>query len=90
MTNVFGIDMHVEPRRYKEIVENTELANRLGISTGGGGVSLDFPTFDFGPFDYLEFAEKARVGRKTNEAPPQTVEHVGEARRPGRSEAEPR
>lgn len=33
MTNMFGIDMHVEPQRYKEVIENTELANRLGIST---------------------------------------------------------
>lgn len=36
------------------------------ISTGGRGLSLDFPKFDYGPFDYLEFAERALVGRAAN------------------------
>jgi aldehyde:ferredoxin oxidoreductase len=33
MTNVFAIQLQVEPRRYRDIVKNTELANRLGVST---------------------------------------------------------
>jgi aldehyde:ferredoxin oxidoreductase len=33
MTNMFGIDMHVDVSAYEGVVDNAELANRLGIST---------------------------------------------------------
>jgi aldehyde:ferredoxin oxidoreductase len=33
MTNVFAISLKVKPDRYAEVVQNTELANRLGVST---------------------------------------------------------
>ncbi|MCP3975755.1 MAG: hypothetical protein GY720_14820 [bacterium] len=33
MTNVYAIQMKVDPNRYAEVVQNTELANRLGVST---------------------------------------------------------
>lgn len=33
MTNVYAIQMKIEPKRYAEVIQNTELANRLGVST---------------------------------------------------------
>jgi aldehyde:ferredoxin oxidoreductase len=33
MTNMFGIDMKVDAERYRDVIGNTELANRLGLST---------------------------------------------------------
>jgi len=48
------------------------------ISTGGRGIGLDFPSFDFGPFDYLEFADKA-LARKVASSRIDSVTHLKRA-----------